>query len=78
MTRVDRIAPFIEAMSDDTFETFLAAAAGAVTRTTVYEMLGPEAKAEIDAAIARLDRGEGVPYATLKLRLEAKLKTAGA
>ena len=35
-------------------------------------------RAEIDAAIARLDRGEGVPMDELKTRLAAKLKAAGA
>ncbi|MCL4764746.1 MAG: hypothetical protein KJZ80_00755 [Hyphomicrobiaceae bacterium] len=77
MTRIERIAPFLEALSDDAFEDFLAAASYAASSDTIYETLSPAEKAEIDAAIARLDADEGVPYSDLKARLAAKLKAAG-
>lgn len=77
MTRIERIAPFLEAMSDDAFEDFLAAATYAASSDTIYATLSPDEKAEIDAAIARLDANEGVPYSELKARLTAKLKASG-
>ena len=77
MTRIERIAPFIEALPDDLFEDFLAAASYAASDATIYATLPAGEKAEIDAAIARLDAGEGVPYDEVKARLEAKLKAAG-
>jgi hypothetical protein len=73
MTRIERIAPYIEALSDDAFEDFLAAAAYAAGDTTIYAPLSAEDKAEIDAAIARLDAGEGVPYDEVKARLARRL-----
>lgn len=76
MSRIDRIAPFIEALSDDAFEDFLAAAAYAASDATIYATLPAGEKAEIDAALARLDAGEGVPYDEVKARLDAKLKAA--
>ncbi len=76
MTRIERIAPFIEALPDDLFEDFLAAASYAAGDAMIYATLPPEQKAEIDAALARLDAGEGVPYDEVKVRLDAKLKAA--
>jgi predicted transcriptional regulator len=78
MTRIERIAPYIDALSDDAFEDFLAAATYAAGKDTIYEKLSGKEKAEIDAAIARLDAGEGVPYDEVKARLDARLKAAGA
>jgi hypothetical protein len=78
MTRIERIARYIEALSDDAFEDFLAAAAHAASPDTIYAKLSPAEKAEIDAAIARLDAGEGVSYDELKARLAVRLKTARA
>lgn len=77
MTRIERIAPFIEALSDNAFEDFLAAASYAASDKTVYATLTDEQKADIDAAIARLDAGQGVPYDVVKARLDAKFKAAG-
>jgi hypothetical protein len=77
MTRIERIKPFIEALPDDLFEDFLAAASYAAGDATIYATLPDDEKAEIDAALARLDAGEGVPYYDVKARLEAKLKAAG-
>jgi predicted transcriptional regulator len=76
MTRIERIAPFIEALSDDAFEDFLAAASYAAGSATIYATLTSGQKAEIDAAIARLDAGESVPYDEVKARIDAKLNTA--
>jgi hypothetical protein len=73
MTRIERIAPYIEALSDDAFEDFLAAAAYAARDTTIYAALSAEDKAEIDAAIARLDAGQGVPYDQVKAHLARRL-----
>jgi predicted transcriptional regulator len=78
MTRIERIAPLIEALSDDAFEDFLAAAAYAAGKATIYEKLSGKEKAEIDAAMARLDAGEGIAYDEVKARLDAMLKAAGA
>lgn len=77
MSRIDRIAPFIEALSDDAFEDFLAAASYAASDDTIYATLTDSDKAKIDAAIARLDAGAGIPYDEVKARLDAKLKAAG-
>lgn len=77
MTRNERIAPFLEALSDDAFEDFLAAASHAASADTIYKTLSSSEKAEIDAAIARLDANEGVPYDEFKARLAVKLKAAG-
>lgn len=77
MSRIERIAPFIEALSDDAFEDFLAAASYAAGDAAVYATLPESEKAEIDAALARLDAGEGVSYNEVKARLDAKIKAAG-
>ena len=78
MNRIDRIAPLIDALSDDAFEDFVAAASYAAGNAKVYEALSDSERAKIDAATARLDAGEGVPYGKVKARLDAKLKTGGA
>jgi predicted transcriptional regulator len=77
MSRIERIAPFIEALSDDAFEDFLAAASYAAGDATIYASLPASEKTEIDAALARLDAGEGVPYDEVKARLDAIIKAAG-
>lgn len=77
MTRIERIAPFIAALSDAAFEELLAGASYAAGDATVYATLTPEQKAEIDAAIARLDAGSGVPYDEVKARIAEKLRAAG-
>jgi hypothetical protein len=76
MSRIERIAPFLEALSDETFEDFLAAAAHAASASTIYAGLSDGDKAEIDEAIASLDKGEGIPYGTFKATRDAKLKAA--
>jgi hypothetical protein len=78
MTRIERIAPFLEALSDEEFDELLSAASYAAGDTTVYQTLSPAEKAEIGAAIDRLDAGMGVSFAELKARLKAKLGSSGA
>lgn len=56
----------------------LAEMAKAWSEPTVYSTLSDAEKAEIDDALDRLDRGEGVPWEDVKTRLDAKLKPAGA
>ncbi len=74
MNRIDRIAPLIDALPDDIFEDFVAAAAHAASDETIYAKLSTTERAKIDAAIARLDAGEGLNYDTVKARIDAKLK----
>lgn len=76
MNRIERIAPLLEALSDETFEDFLAAAAHAAATSTIYATLSETEKAEIDEAIASLDKGEGIAYETFKANRDAKLKAA--
>lgn len=75
INRIDRIAPLIDALPDDVFEDF-AAAAHAVGDATVYSKLSKADQAEVDAAIARLDAGDGVAYDAVKARIAAKLKAS--
>jgi hypothetical protein len=77
MNRIDRIAPLIDALPDDVFEEFVAAAAHAAGDATVYAKLSEVERVKIDAAIARLDSGAGVAYDSVKARVVAKLKAAG-
>lgn len=56
----------------------LAEMAQAWTEPTVYSTLSDAEKAEIDAALDELDRGDGVPWETVKDDLDAKIKAAGA
>jgi hypothetical protein len=76
MNRLERLAPLIDALPDDVFEDFVAAVAHAAGDTTVYATLAAGERAKIDAAITRLDAGQGVPYDAIKAGLEAKLKAA--
>ena len=78
MNRIDRIAPLIDALSDDVFEDFVAAASHAADSETVYASLSEVERAKIDAAVARLNVGQGVPYSDVKSRIDIKLKAAGA
>lgn len=73
MTRIERIAPFLDALSDDEFDELLSAAANAASDATVYDTLSATEKAQISDALARLDAGEGIAYAGVKAHLKAKL-----
>lgn len=79
MTRsqaVDIIKARLDALPDERVEA-LAELADAWSRPTVFSTLSDAEKAEIDAAIEELDRGEGVPWGTVKADLDAKIKAAG-
>ena len=55
MNRIDRIAPLIDALPDDIFEDFVAAAAHAASDETIYAKLSAAERATIarnPAAIA--------------------------
>ena len=77
MNRLERLAPLIDAMPDDVFEDFVAAAAYSSGDQTIYASLSEAERAKIDAAAARMEAGEGLPYDTVKARMAAKLKASG-
>lgn len=80
MTRsetIDLIRTRLEKLTDDQLAA-MADMARAGSESTVYETLSDAEKSEIDAALDRLDRGEGVPLNDVKARLDAKLQAAGA
>lgn len=78
MTRIERLAPLLDKLSDDEFEELVAAASYAAGTTTIYASLPTAEKSEIQSAMRRLDAGEGVDYEDVKSRLKAKLKSGGA
>ena len=80
MTRaeaIDLIQAKLIAMPDERVEA-LAELAEAWSKPTVYSTLPDAEKAAIDAALDRLDRGEGLSWIEVKARLDAMLKDAGA
>ena len=80
MTRtqaIDLIKAKLNQLPDERVAT-LAELASAWTEPTVYSTLSDAEKAEIDAALDELDRGEGVPWDRVKADLDAKIKAAGA
>ena len=48
------------------------------TRPTVYSTLSEAEKAEIDAALDKLDRGEGIPGERVFAELRARIAAAKA
>lgn len=63
MTRtqaIDLIKSRLDTLSDDRIEV-MAEVASATDRPTVYSTLTDAEKADIDAALDELDRGEGIP-----------------
>ena len=79
MTRKQAIAQInatLERLPDERLEA-MAELAEAWTRPTAFSTLSPSDRAEIDAALDELDRGEGVGWDSVKASLEAKLKAAG-
>ena len=80
MTRtqaIDLIKTKLADLSDERIET-LAELAMAWAEPTIYSTLSDADKAEIDAAVDELDRGEGVPWETIKADLDARIKATGA
>lgn len=77
MTRtqaIDLIRAKLDTLPDDRIQV-LAEVAQASDRPTVYATLSDTEKAEIDAALDELDRGEGIPgkqvFAELRSRIAA-------
>lgn len=75
MTRaqaIDLIKAQLDALPDERVEV-LAELAQAWSEPTVYSTLSDAEKALINAALDRLDRGEGVLWEDVKARLNARL-----
>lgn len=80
MTRseaIPQIAANAEKLNDEQLEG-LAAFTTALVRPTVYSTLPPEEKALIDAALDRLNRGEGIPGEETFSRLDERIAKAKA
>jgi RNA polymerase-interacting CarD/CdnL/TRCF family regulator len=80
MTRAEaiaRIAANAEKLNDEQLAG-LAAFTAALVRPSVYSSLPPAEKALLDAALDRLDRGEGIPGDEVFDRLDARVSSAKA
>jgi hypothetical protein len=80
MTRSEAIAQIAanaEKLNDDQLEG-LAAFTTALVRPSVYSTLSPAEKTALDAALDRLDRGEGIPGEEVFARLDARIAAAKA
>ena len=80
MTRSEAIAQIAanaEKLNDEQLEG-LAAFTMALVRSTVYSTLSPDEKALIEAALHRLDRGEGIPGEEAFARLDERIAAAKA
>jgi hypothetical protein len=74
---ISQIAANAEKLNDDQLEG-LAAFTTALVRPTAYSTLPPEEKVMIDAALDRLDRGEGIPGEEVFSRLDERIATVKA
>ena len=80
MTRtqtIELITTKLGDLSDDQLLS-LADIASTIGKPTIYSSLSAAEKAEIDAALDELDRGEGVPWDTVKADLDLMISAAGA
>jgi hypothetical protein len=80
MTRVEAIAQIAanaDKLNDDQLEALLALTSTLV-RPSVYSTLLPADKAALDAALDRLDCGEGIPGEDVFARLDARIAAAKA
>ena len=80
MTRSEamaQIAANAEKLDDDQLEG-LAAFTAALVGPSIYSALSPVDKAALEAALDRLDRGEGVPGDEVFARLDARIASARA
>ncbi len=80
MTRtqaIDLIKAKLDQLPDERVET-LADITKAWTEPTVYSTLTDMEKAEIDAALDELDRGEGIPGEQVFTELRQRIATAKA
>ena len=80
MTRsqaIAQIAANAEKLSDEQLDG-LAAFTAALVRPSVYSTLSPAEKAAIDAALDRLDRGDGIAGEEVFSRLDARIAAVKA
>ena len=80
MTRSEAIAQIAanaEKLNDEQLEG-LAAFTTELVQPSVYSTLSPEEKAAIDAALDRLDNGEGIPGEEVIDRLGSRIAAAKA
>jgi hypothetical protein len=78
MTRLEAIAQIAanaEQLSDQQLEG-LAALTAALVGPSVYSTLPESEKAALDAALDRLDRGEGIPGEEVFARLDGRIAAA--
>ncbi len=73
---IEMITARLEALTDEQLAAIADMARAAAARP-VYATLSDREKAEIEAALDRLDRGEGVPIENVRAKLDAKLRAAG-
>ena len=80
MTRSEAIAQIAAAAAKLNHEQLegLAAFTATLVGPSVYSTLSLAEKAELDAALDRLDRGEGVPGEEVFARLDARIAAAKA
>lgn len=74
---IDLIKAKLDELPDEQLDA-LAELTKAWSEPSVYSTLSETAKQDIEAALDRLDAGEGVPWEDVKARLQAKLRSAGA
>jgi RNA polymerase-interacting CarD/CdnL/TRCF family regulator len=80
MTRSEAIAQIAanaEQLNDEQLEG-LAALTAALVGPSVHSELSAEEKAALDAALDRLDRGEGIPGEDVFARIDARIAAAKA
>jgi hypothetical protein len=80
MTRseaIARIAANAEQLNDEQLEG-LAAFTAALVGPSVYSALSDTEKAALEAALDRLDRGEGIPGEEVFARIDARIAAAKA
>jgi len=80
MTRSEAIAQIAadaEKLNDEQLAG-LAAFTAALVRPSVFSTLPPAEKAVLDAALDRLDRGEGMPGEDVFRRIDARIAAAKA
>jgi hypothetical protein len=80
MTRAEAIAQIAanaEKLNDDQLEG-LVALTSTLVQPSVYSTLSPGDKAVLDAALDRLDRGEGVSGEDVFARVDARIAAAKA
>ena len=77
MQSIHLIKSKLEVLTDEQLAA-LADMTTALSEPSVYSTLSDAEKAEIEAALDELDRGEGVPWEAVAADLAAKIKAAGA